>query len=61
MFEVIRYRNRGEFFYHYNIVPYGTDFSSDSERGFTTEIHRFGPFSTEEEAKGFIEEVEKDW
>lgn len=60
MFEVIRYRNRGEFTYHYNIVPYGTYFSFDNKKDFTPEIHRFGPFSSEEEAKDFIEEVEKE-
>ncbi len=58
MFEVIRYRNRGEFTYQYTVIPYRTNFSPDEKKGFTPVIHRFGPFSTEEEALDFISEIE---
>lgn len=60
MFEVIRYRNRGELSYHFIIIPHGSDLPSDNKTVFTIEIKRFGPFATEEEAGVFIEEVEKD-
>jgi hypothetical protein len=60
MFEVIRYRFRGEFTYHCAIIPYGSVFSPKGKRDSTPVIHRFGPFSSEEDAKDFIEEIEKD-
>lgn len=60
MFEVIRYRNRGELIYHYIVIPYGADFNRDDKKEIAPDIRRFGPFPTKDEADEFIEEVEKD-
>lgn len=60
MFEVIRCRRRGEWFYQHFIVPYGSEFSKGKETGESSNIYRFGPFTTEEEAREFIEEVESE-
>ncbi|MCL6634742.1 MAG: hypothetical protein K6T29_03105 [Peptococcaceae bacterium] len=61
MFEVIRYRNRGEFTYHYMIIPYGTACKPEKkQKELAGEMRRYGPFPTEAEARDFIYEVEKD-
>lgn len=60
MFEVIRYRKRGELTYYYAVIPCGAAFSTDAKRDLNPELHRFGPFLTKDEAREFIEEVERD-
>jgi len=60
MFEVIRYRNRGELTYYHTVIPYGAGFKKEDRKEAAPEVRRFGPFPTEAEANDFIEELEKD-
>lgn len=60
MFEVVRIRRLGELYYQHLIVPQGFELPKDQKKKLSPGIYRFGPFSSEDEARDFIEELEKE-